>query len=151
MQKARWTTLLLLCVPLSPAAYADAVTSYGADISRASLDAYIARTGLSRVEYSAHWRVPRPVETMAFYNESAAAMSSLDFQDPGAFARVVKLRELSLLTLAEVGTTRLFFGVSETGLLGIHLAALPGFDDERCLEVARMPYLKDTRSGDSTE
>lgn len=151
MQKTGWTTLWILVALLSPAAFAEDAISYGADISRMSLLTPGTGTRVSATDSPAHWQPARPVETMAFYNESAVAMSSLDFQDPGAFARVSKLRELSILTLAEVGNTRLFFGVSDTGLLGLHLGTLSVFGNERCLEVARMPYLKDARSPDSAE
>jgi hypothetical protein len=50
---------------------------------------------------------------------------------------------LSLLTLAEIGQTRLFLGVNDEGLLGLHFNALPRDGDERYLEVIRMPYLKE--------
>ncbi len=57
-------------------------------------------------------------------------------------ARVSKLRNLSLLTLAEVGQTRLFLGVNDDGLVGLHFNRFSRADDTRYLEAARMTYLK---------
>ncbi len=75
-------------------------------------------------------------------NDSEYSLANLDFRDPGALARVSKLREVSLLTLAELGTARVFFGVNDKGLFGFHLGARPSPGDERCVELARMPYLQ---------
>jgi hypothetical protein len=63
-------------------------------------------------------------------------------------ARVSKLRNLSLLTLAEIGQTRLFLGVNDEGLVGLHFNALPRDSDGRYLEVVRMPYLKENEPDD---
>ena len=75
-------------------------------------------------------------------NDPEYSLANLDFRDPGALARVSKLREVSLLTLAELGTARVFFGVNDKGLFGFHLGARPSPGDERCVELARMPYLQ---------
>ena len=75
-------------------------------------------------------------------NDPEYSLANLDFRDPGALARVSKLREVSLLTLAELGTARVFFGVNDRGLFGFHLGARPSPGDERCVELARMPYLQ---------
>ena len=48
------------------------------------------------------------------------AIAGLDFQDSSVYGRVSKLRNLSFLTLAEIGNERVFVGVNEDGLLGIH-------------------------------
>jgi hypothetical protein len=64
------------------------------------------------------------------------------FQDNSALGRVSKLRNLSLLTLAESRRTRLFLGVNDDGLVGLHFVALPKYGDERYLSLIRMPYLK---------
>jgi hypothetical protein len=74
-------------------------------------------------------------------------IANFDFREGSALARVSKLRSLSLLTLAEIGRTRLFLGVNDEGLVGLHFKVLARAGDERYLEVVRMPYLKENNSG----
>jgi hypothetical protein len=40
-----------------------------------------------------------------------------------------------------MGQTRLFLGVNDDGLVGLHFNLFSRAGDERYLEVARMPYL----------
>ena len=151
MQKAN-LMLLLLFGALHPAAViADDAGLSGADDNR--LPASAASIGSLQLVsgYSPRWQLSPPVEAMDFSNDASPLITDIEFSDPGALARVSKVRELSLLTLAEVGRTRLFLGVSEKGLLGFHLGALPQLGDERCLEVARMPYLKDKQQDDGAD
>lgn len=100
--------------------------------------------------YSTHWRVfadssdwslAQPYEATLYPKNDLHPIAAIDFRDPGALARVSKVRELSLLTLAEMGKARFFFGVNDRGLFGFHIGARPGSGDERCVELARMPYL----------
>ncbi len=94
-------------------------------------------------EFAPYWQRNAPDYDPVIASEALHPIEGLDFRDPGAFARVSKLRELSFLTLAELGKSRLFFGVNDDGLFGIHFCALPRPGGERTLELARMPYLKD--------
>jgi len=71
-------------------------------------------------------------------------IAEFNFQDDSALARVSKLRNLSLLTLAEIGQTRLFLGVNDDGLVGLHFNLFSRAGDARYLEVVRMPYLQKT-------
>ncbi len=151
MQNASWMVLLVFGSLLPTAAFADEVSTSDADAPRLSATAYAPQTLPLDSVYWSRWQLPHPLETMAYADESSAPIESFVFQDPGAFVRVSKVRELSVLTLAEVGSTRLFLGVSDQGLLGIHLGALPRLGDERCLELVRMPYLRSLRHGDTAE
>ena len=148
MQKAHWMLILLFGALHTAAVVADDAAlpgekDGGLPVSATSIDSLQLASG-----YSPRWRLSHPVEPMAFSDDAASVIGDIEFQDPGTLARVSKVRELSLLTLAEVGRTRLFLGVSEKGLLGFHLGALPRLGDERCLEVARMPYLNDDQQDD---
>lgn len=151
MQNASWMVLLIFGSLLPTAAFADDVSTSGAAAPRLSVTAYAPETLPLDSLYWSRWQLSRPAESMAYPDESSAPIENFVFQDPDAFVRVSKVRELSLLTLAEVGSTRLFLGVSDEGLLGIHLGALPRLGDERCLELVRMPYLKSFRRGDTAE
>jgi hypothetical protein len=74
-----------------------------------------------------------------------SSFDKLHFQDSSAVGRASKLRSLSLLTLAEFRKSRVFLGVNNRGVLGLHFNMARKGDD-RCLEVARMPYLRNKTS-----
>ena len=73
----------------------------------------------------------------------ALPSSQLDvnFLDNSTLGRLKRVRSLSLLTLSEQGSSRLFLGVNEDGLLGLHFRASSGVASETPIEVARMPYV----------
>lgn len=151
MQKAK-LMLLLLFGALHPAAVvADDAGLPGGDNDGLPVTATSTDSLQPLSSYPSRWQLSHPVETMDLSKDASPLITDIEFSDPGALARVSKVRELSLLTLAEVGRTRLFLGVSEKGLLGFHLGALPRLGDERCLEVARMPYLKSDQDDDGAE
>ena len=150
MQKANLMMLLLIGALHPAAVIAEDAGLFDEDEHRLPVAAASTDSLPSASLYSPRWRPSHPSE-MAYSRDASPVIADIEFQDPGAFARVSKVRELSLLTLAEVGPTRLFLGVSENGLLGFHLGALPRLGDERCLEFARMPYLKNDRRDRGTE
>jgi len=96
----------------------------------------------AKLEYASRWQLSHPVEAMAYSDDWSQPIANFNFQDSSAFGRATKLRGLSLLTLAEVGHARLFLGVNEEGLVGLHFRALPRHSQKRYLELVRMPYLK---------
>jgi hypothetical protein len=143
MPKASWMTLLTIGMLLSAAGFADDTTSSNTDSEplpevTPSVEALHAESG-----YTSRRNLFDSVEAMAYSDDWPRAIADFDFQDDSALARVSKLRNLSLLTLAEIGQTRLFLGVNDEGLLGLHFNTLPRDGDERYLEVVRMPYLKE--------
>ena len=151
MQKANLMLLLLLGALLPAAVVAEDAGPSSGDDDRPPVTATSIDSLQPVSRYSSRWQLPYPIENTGFSRDTSALISDIEFNDPGALARVSKVRELSLLTLAEVGRTRLFLGVGENGLLGFHLGALPRLGDERCLEVARMPYLKGDQQADGAE
>ena len=72
---------------------------------------------------------------------SFSNLDKLEFHDSTAMGRAREIRSLSLLTLAEFKKSRLYLGVNKRGLLGLHFNTAKQSGD-RCLEVARMPYLQ---------
>ncbi|MCP5089936.1 MAG: hypothetical protein GY949_03330 [Gammaproteobacteria bacterium] len=96
----------------------------------------------SNVDGASRWREAYPLDTTHNSNDWTPPFVSVPFQDSGTLARVSKLRSLSLLTFAEIGQSRLFFGVNDEGVVGLHFRAFRRQDNERHLEVARMPYLE---------
>ncbi|MGB5510198.1 MAG: hypothetical protein WBM87_00660 [Woeseiaceae bacterium] len=83
--------------------------------------------------------------TVALADSTDSTLDKLEFHDSSAIARARNLRSLSLLTLAEFKTSRLYLGVNNRGLLGLHFNAATRSGD-RCLEVVRMPYLEKRNS-----
>lgn len=69
-------------------------------------------------------------------------LSEIDFQDGSPLGRASRIRSLSFVTFAEVGQARLFLGVNEDGLIGIHFRAFRRGNNTRHLEMMRMPYLR---------
>jgi len=102
-------------------------------------------------DYASRWRLPHPVEPIAYTRDWSQPTVKVDFYDSGALARVSKLRSFSLLTFAEIGRARLFLGVDDNGMVGLHMRAFHRVGDERYLEVVRMPYLKIDQPTNDTE
>ena len=72
----------------------------------------------------------------------------LELENASTLKQISKLRALSLLTLADKGKFQFFLGVNDDGLPGLHITLLPRNDDDRTLEVFRMPYLREDQSDD---
>ena len=60
------------------------------------------------------------------------------FRKDSTLERIGRLRNLSFLTLARTQRTRLFVGVNEDGLVGLHFNTLSRYGDDRVLELARL-------------
>lgn len=151
MLKANWMLLLIIGTLLPAAGLADDAKSSRSTgktppLSALSLDLLSARS-----PYAPRWQLAHPVETIAWSDDWSRTMPDFDFQDSGILGRVSKLRGLSFLTLAEHGKARLFLGVNKEGLVGLHFHAHSRHGSARYLEVARMPYLKNSRPGTETE
>ena len=100
---------------------------------------------LAESPYAPRWQLYHPVEVTVYPDRWIRPFADIEFQDNSALGRISKLRNLSLLTLAESGKTRLFLGVNDDGLVGLHFIKIGGRGDEQHLSVARMPYLKKNR------
>lgn len=61
-----------------------------------------------------------------------------NFREKSALERLSKFRNLSFLTLATTPRTRLFLGVNQDGLVGLHFNALTHPGDDRVLELASL-------------
>ena len=146
MRRANWMvqifSLLIPAAVLADDARTAAADSYSSNLLPDTSQAYRLDA-----DNASSWQLPPTIELSQYSNRATDALADLQFRDPGAFARVSKVRELSLLTLAEVGKSRLFFGVNYEGLFGFHLGARPRPGDERCVELARMPYLNSATRG----
>lgn len=100
---------------------------------------------LAESPYAPRWQLYHPVEAKAYPDRWIRPIADVEFQDNSTLGRISKLRNLSLLTLAESEQARLFLGVNDDGLVGLHFVKIRGRGDERLLSVARMPYLKKKR------
>lgn len=148
MQKASQIMFLAITFLMPAVVLADDVRAPRAALYLSDVAALSSQLYGPDYSYASPWHLVPLSVTGAYADDPFQPMASLDFRDPGTLARVSKVRELSLLTLAEVGTARFFFGVNDSGLFGLHLGALPRLGDERCVELARMPYLKSAARDD---
>lgn len=151
MLNARWMTLVTAGLLISSAVRADDATPSSADSETRPAVTPTKVMIDSGSEYANRWQLSQPVGATDYTNDWTRPIASFEFQDPSALGRVSKLRGLSIFTLAERGQTRLFLGVNEKGLFGLHFRALPSHGDDRYLEFLRMPYLKQTQPDGDAE
>jgi len=142
MIKASWMAPLVISMLWSATGFADDVQSSNTDGEPLPVATLSVATMLEESAYLYRWLPLHPAEATAYSDNRLLPIADFDFQDAGAFSRFSKLRSLSLLTVAQFGETRLFLGVNEQGLVGLHFNAFPRYGGERYLEVVRMPYLK---------
>ena len=136
-------TLLLITLSFSTAGLADDAEPSTASADTAPIGALSQEAINHEWNYSSRWRLSHPVEPMTYVKDWSQPTVNVTFQDSGALARISKLRSFSFLTFAEIGRTRLFLGVDDNGIVGLHMRAFHRVGDERYLEVVRMPYLED--------
>jgi hypothetical protein len=144
MVKASWMALLTIGLLWTTAGFADDVQSSKTDGEPLPVVTLSVETMLAESEYPPRWRPFHPAEATAYSDGWLRPIADFDFQDASVLSRVSKLRGLSLLTLAEFGQTRMFLGVNDEGLVGLHFDAFPHNGGDRYLEVVRMPYLRKT-------
>jgi len=134
-------TLLSIGMLLSSAGFADdARSSNTADSIRPALT--VAADGeLEELLHVSNWELLQPTVVLADSKDGSQPISDLNFQDSSTLARASKIRGLSLLTLGQFGQSRLFLGVNDTGIAGIHFNAFPRHGSDTYLELVRMPYL----------
>jgi hypothetical protein len=144
MVKASWMALLTIGLLWSAAGFADDVQSSKTDDELLPVVTLLVETMLAESEYPSRWRPFHPAEATAYSDGWLRPIVDFDFQDSSTLSRVSKVRCLSLLTLADFGQTRLFLGVNDEGLVGLHFDAFPHNGGDRYLEVVRMPYLRKT-------
>ncbi len=142
--KTSWMALLTIGLLWSVAGFADDVQSPKTDDELLPVVTLSVETMLAESEYPSRWRLVHPTEATAYSDGWLRPIADFDFQDAGLLSRASKLRGLALLTLAEFGQTRLFLGVNEEGLVGLHIDVFPQYVGDRYLEIVRMPYLKKT-------
>ena len=151
MIKASWMALLTIGLLWSAAGFAGDVQSPKTDGELLPAVTLSVETMLAESQYPSRWRPLHPAEATAYSDGWLRPIADLDFHDASALYRVSKLRSLSLLTLAEFRQTRLFLGVNEDGLVGLHFDVFPRYLGDRYLEVVRMPYLKKPSPAAKTE
>lgn len=102
-----------------------------------------ATSFLDQLGQTSHWRLSDPIDLIALAELQLHPLHELHFEESDLISRLSKLRGLSMLTMAEVGAARLFFGVNDKGLVGLHFNTGASDPGDIHVEVLRMPYLKD--------
>ena len=151
MPKASWMTLLTIGMLLSAAGFADDAKSSSTDGEplpevTLSVEAMHAELG-----YTSRRHLFPSVEAMAYSDDWPRPIADLDFQDNSALGRINGLRDLSFLTLAESRRSRLFLGVNNRGLVGLHFVGLADRRGKKEIAVFRMPYLRKKESDTNLE
>ena len=94
--------------------------------------------------YAPRWRLTPPAATAPYTSEWHHPLADFEFQDSSGLARIARLRTLSFLTLSKSRQARLFFGVNEDGLVGLHYRAVSGNNDAHDPGRDRTPYFSDS-------
>jgi hypothetical protein len=142
MNKAMWVTLLATGM-LPAAGYADDAKVSNTDGESPPQAMPSVEASHAKLAHTFPSHLLHPGEAITYLDDWPRPLAKFDFQDDSALARVSKLRNLSLLTVAEFGRTRLFLGVNADGLVGLHFKRFSRAGDARYLEVVRMPYLRE--------
>ena len=141
MLKTSWMLLLSIGVLFAAEGVADDKDATDSVAEHAPRETRTAATSESEWPFSYLWQSRYPLKVAPYAEGWQGPIAGLDFQDSSVYGRVSKLRNLSFLTLAEIGNERVFVGVNENGLLGIHFNRFSKQNDRRYLEVLRLPYL----------
>lgn len=145
MRKSRWMIHLLLGALLPATGFADDAKPAANNDATFSMETAALDKLVAEAKYASRWQLSGPVEEVVYVIDTRPPRI-FRFQDANTFARMGQYRHLSLLTLAESGPRRLFLGVNEEGLLGLHFGASSHNRDDRYLELLRMPYLTKKQS-----
>lgn len=141
MFKANWMAVLIIGTLLSAEGLADDAKSSHRDGEPPQVPIAFVESLLVESAHASRWKLSDTAYAMTDVYNWSRPIGFFGFQDASNYVRIRKLRSMSLLTLAEIGHTRLFLGVNEEGVVGLHFSAMPHYGDERYLELARMSYL----------
>lgn len=147
MRFANPTSLLLVSIFLAPLVFAEdksATVTNELVTSTSAINIWLADLALvvqTRPQYRELSSLP--------LGASSAPIIDLELKEIHALKRISRLRNLSLLTLANKGQMRFFLGVNADGLVGLHITLLPRRDEGRIFELLRMPYLRQSQSFDN--
>jgi hypothetical protein len=133
--RVRSLTLVVFGLTFSLHAVAD---DGGVDRPKSARSAQLIRdTTIAPRDYE-YRPIEAPVAAMRWQSDPVA---ELQLDEGTTLARLTRVRNLSLLTMAEFRQSRLFFGINSDGIVGFHVIGSSRDQNARFLEVARMPHL----------
>ena len=146
MRFANPTSLLLVSIFLAPLVLAeDKSTTVTNELATPASDTSIWLADLALVvQTQPQYGNPSSLSLGA----SSPPIIDLELKEVPALKRISRLRNLSLLTLANKGQVRFFLGVNADGLVGLHITLLSRRDEGRLFELLRMPHLRQSQSFD---
>ena len=138
MRKTNCVVPVTIGVLLSLPGFADEAKSF--NTPREPLPAAVpsAKVWLAGLN-AAHRLQFQPTEAVGFTRQGP--IPDFDFQNASVLTRFGKVRSLALVTVAETRQARLFLGVNNDGVVGLHFSALPRRGATSNLEWLRLPYL----------
>lgn len=140
MRAICWTSIAVLGLAAN-AAFADDTALDAAKPEPSAQLTPAAEALLDDFEFVSRRSLPDEIPVLTYSDPSAAALTNLELRRSNAIERLAEIRRLPLLTLAEVGQARLFFGVSSDGRLGLHFGASsrkPAENDATATELASL-------------
>ncbi|MGB5580204.1 MAG: hypothetical protein WBM54_00285 [Woeseia sp.] len=97
---------------------------------------------LADSRYPSRWQPHFSHDAMDYADHWSQPAASADLREVIGLSRVHKVRSVSLMTFAEIGQARLFFGVNRKGIVGLHFDVFARRKGAGNMEMLRMPYLK---------
>lgn len=82
-----------------------------------------AKAFIADLERSSTWELPPLAQTSYYSDEFLRPLPDIHFADNSLLARLSQLRRVSFYTFMQREDTRLFLGVNDEGLVGIHFNA----------------------------
>ena len=139
MFRIRGMSQVIISVLLWSPVFADDSTPSDAESEPLPSEALSVEKLLAGSAYASRWQLSQPVEPAPDTGEWRRPVTDFENRDTDSSEGVTRPRTLSLLTLSRSKQSRLFFGLNEDGLLGLHLRAVSQQNADRYLGLARTP------------
>jgi len=144
MIRTRRLSLLVIGTLLSAAAFADDDASSDTEANSSAPPPPSLEKLLEESAYAERWRFKPPIATVPHPADESRPIVDVEFQESSGLARITENHSLTFLNLAGSGKTRLFLGVNEDGLVGLHYRAVSRRDESDSSESDRMPDIRES-------
>ena len=140
MRAIRFTSIAIISLACG-GAFADGPPPDILDRERPAELTPAARALLDEFEFASRVQLSDDVPTLVHSDAFGGPLNGFELTNSSAIGRMIEVRRLSLLTLAEVGEAQLYFGVNSNGTLGLHFGASSKKPRTERVGSATKPYL----------
>jgi len=137
-------SLLIIGTLLTPAGFADDEAASDAEANTSAPPPPSLEKLLEESAYASRWQLTPSTATLPYAGEGRRPMVDVEFQESSGFARITSQRSLTFLNFTNSGKTRLFLGVNEDGVVGLHYRAVSRHDDSEPSDPARVSDIRES-------